>query len=77
MISPKTRFIAVGSVMVAGAIAFALFMMAIASKSSDPAELMRIVGQVAGTVAGVGVAVIVTALVKFRSQAAANARTVR
>ena len=70
MVSQKTRLIIVGSIMVVGAIAFALTMMAIAPQSTNPAELMRTVGQVAGTVIGVGAAVIVTALVKFRGKAA-------
>lgn len=72
MMSRKSRLIAVGSVMVVGAIAFALFMLSIASQSSDPVELMRIVGQVSGTVIGIGIAVIVTTLVKFRGPAAGD-----
>lgn len=53
------RFVIVGGVLVALAVAFFLFFLSIASKSNDPAELMRIVGTVSGVVIGIGVAMIV------------------
>lgn len=53
------RFVIVGGVLVALAIAFFLFFLSIASKSNNPAELMRTVGTVSGVVIGIGVAMIV------------------
>ena len=56
---PNTRVVAVGSVLLVLAVAFFLFMFAIAGKSTNPAELMRIVGTVSGTVGGLAIAMIV------------------
>jgi len=53
------RMMAVGSVLLALAIAFFLFMLSIASRSTDPAELMRTVGTVSGVVGGLAIAMIV------------------
>jgi hypothetical protein len=59
MRSRNQRFIIVGSVLIALAIAFFLFFLAIASRSNNPAELMRIVGTVSGVVGGIAIAMIV------------------
>jgi TRAP-type mannitol/chloroaromatic compound transport system permease large subunit len=53
------RVVAVGSVLLALAVAFFLFMLSIASKSTDPVELMRTVGTVSGAVGGLAIAMIV------------------
>ena len=53
------RLVAVGSGLLLAAIAFFLFMLSIASKSTDPVELMRTVGSVSGTVGGLAIAMIV------------------
>jgi hypothetical protein len=53
------RVVAVGSVLLALAAAFFLFMLTIAGKSTNPVELMRIVGTVSGTVGGLAIAMIV------------------
>jgi hypothetical protein len=53
------RFVIVGGVLIALAIAFFLFFLSIASRSNNPAELMRIVGTVSGVVGGIGIAMIV------------------
>ena len=58
MRSKNQRFVIVGSVLIALALAFFLFFLVIASKSNNPAELMRIVGTVSGVVGGIGVAMI-------------------
>ena len=58
MRSGNRRFIIVGSVLVALAIAFFVFFLSIASRSNNPAELMRIVGTVSGAVGGIGIAMI-------------------
>jgi hypothetical protein len=59
MRSRNRRFIIVGSVLIALAIAFFLFFLSIASRSNNPAELMRIVGTVSGVVGGIAIAMIV------------------
>jgi len=59
MRSKNQRFVIVGSVLIALAIAFFLLFLSIASKSNNPAELMRIVGTVSGVVGGIGIAMIV------------------
>jgi protein-S-isoprenylcysteine O-methyltransferase Ste14 len=53
------RLVLVGGVLIVLAIAFFLFFLSIASKSNNPAELMRVVGTVSGVVGGIGVAMIV------------------
>jgi len=57
------RIVIVGGVLIALAIAFFLFFLSIASKSNNPAELMRTVGTVSGVVIGIGVAMIVAGLI--------------
>jgi len=53
------RLVLVGGVLIALAIAFFLFFLSIASRSNNPAELMRVVGTVSGVVGGLGLAMIV------------------
>lgn len=48
------RFVATGAVLIALAILFFLFFLTIASKSNNPAELMRTVGTVSGVLVGIG-----------------------
>lgn len=57
------RLVVTGVVMIALAAGFFLYMDAIAASSNDPAELLRIVGQVSGVVAGLAVALIVVGLI--------------
>jgi TRAP-type mannitol/chloroaromatic compound transport system permease large subunit len=52
------RLVLAGSLLLAMAVAFFFFMLSIASKSNDPAELMRTVGGVSGTVGGLAIAMI-------------------
>lgn len=52
------RLVLAGSLLLAMAVAFFLFMLSIASKSNDPTELMRTVGGVSGTVGGLAIAMI-------------------
>jgi len=66
MRSKNQRLVIVGSVLIALAIAFFLFFLSIASRSNNPAELMRIVGTVSGVVGGIGVAMIVFGKVEKR-----------
>jgi TRAP-type mannitol/chloroaromatic compound transport system permease large subunit len=56
------RVVTVGSVLFLAAIAFFLFMLSVASKSTDPVELMRTVGMVSGVVGGLAIAMIVVGL---------------
>ncbi len=49
------RFVIVGGVMVALAIGFFVFMMGMASQSTDPQALMSTVGSVSGVVAALGI----------------------
>ena len=58
MRSRNQHFVLVGSVLIGLAIAFFLLFLSIASKSNNPAELMRIVGTVSGVVGGIGIAMI-------------------
>ena len=53
------RAVAIGSVLLALAAAFFLFMLSIASRSNDPVALMRTVGTVSGVVGGLAIALIV------------------
>jgi hypothetical protein len=53
------RIIIVGGVMIALAVGFFLFMMGLAPQSTDPQQLMSIVGQVSGVVIGIAVAMII------------------
>jgi len=61
MRSKSQRFVIVGSVLIGLAIAFFAFFLSIASKSNNPAELMRVVGTVSGVVGGIGIAMIAVA----------------
>jgi len=60
------RIVIVGVVLFTIALAFFFFMLSIASKSSDPAALMRTVGTVAGVVGGLSAVLIVLGLVGKR-----------
>jgi len=53
------RVVIVGGVMIALAVGFFLFMMGLAPQSTDPQELMSIVGQVSGVVIGIAIAMII------------------
>ena len=53
------RVIIVGGVMIALAVGFFLFMMGLAPQSTDPQQLMSIVGQVSGVVIGIAIAMII------------------
>jgi len=57
------RVAVTGAVLLVLAIAFFLFMLSIASRSNDPAELMRVVGTVSGIVGGIAIAMIGVGLV--------------
>ena len=57
------RIVIVGGVLIVLAVAFFLFFLSIASKSNNPAELMRTVGTVSGVVIGVAVAMIAVGLI--------------
>jgi hypothetical protein len=57
------RIVIVGIVLIVLALGFYLFMLSIASKSNNPAELMNTVGTVAGVVAGLSLAMIITGLI--------------
>jgi hypothetical protein len=52
------RVVYTGAGLLVLAIAFFLYMLSIASKSNDPAELMRVVGTVSGVVGGIAIAMI-------------------
>jgi hypothetical protein len=52
------RVVIVGSVLVAAAAAFFFYMQGLAPKSTDPAALMRTVGQVAGAVGALGLVML-------------------
>ena len=53
------RVVIVGGVMIALAVGFFLFMMGLAPQSTDPQQLMSIVGQVSGVVIGIAIAMII------------------
>ena len=57
------RVVIAGSVLIALASAFFLFFLSIASKSNNPAELMRTVGTVSGACIGIGVAMVAVGLI--------------
>ena len=57
------RAVILGCILLIGALAFFFYMLSIASKSTDPAALMQIVGTVAGTVGGLSVAMILFGLI--------------
>ena len=52
------RLVVVGSVLVAGAAGFFLYMESIASRSNDPATMLQTVGMVSGGVGGLALAMI-------------------
>jgi hypothetical protein len=53
------RVVITGGVLIALAVVFFLFFLSIASKSNDPAALMRTVGTVSGVAIGIGAAMVV------------------
>lgn len=57
------RMIIGGLILLAFAVGFFLFMSAIASTSTDPVELMRIVGGASGTVGGISLVLILFGLI--------------
>lgn len=57
------RIVIVGFVLIVMAIAFYFFMLSIASKSNDPATMMRTVGQVSGVVGGISVVMVIIGLI--------------
>ena len=57
------RLVIVGSVLIAMAIGFYLFMLSIAPRSNDPASLMQTVGQVSGVVSGLSIVMIIFGLI--------------
>jgi hypothetical protein len=57
------RVIITGFVLLLGVLAFYFYMLSIASKSNNPAELMRTVGQVAGAVGGIAIAMMIFGLI--------------
>lgn len=57
------RAVVVGCVFLISALAFFFYMLSIASKSTDPAALMQIVGTVAGAVGGLSIVMILFGLV--------------
>ena len=57
------RVIIVGFVLILVVLAFYFYMLSIAPRSNNPAELMRTVGQVGGAVGGIGVAMMIFGLI--------------
>jgi len=57
------RVAVTGGALLVMAIAFFLFMMSIASRSNDPAGLLRTVGTVSGVVGGLAIAMITLGLI--------------
>ena len=57
------RFVGAGGMLLVLAGVFFLVMLTMASKSTDPVALMRIVGQTAGVAGGVGVFLVILGLV--------------
>jgi multidrug resistance efflux pump len=57
------RVVTTGVILIALAVGFFFFMSLMAPQSTDPAELMRIVGQVSGAVIGISVVMIVLGLI--------------
>ncbi len=60
------RVVYTGCGLLALAVVFFLYMLSIASKSNDPAELMRVVGTVSGVAGGIAIAMIGFGLVGKR-----------
>jgi hypothetical protein len=57
------RVILSGFVLIALALGFYLFMLTVASQSTDPVALMQTVGTVSGVLAGISIAMIIMGLV--------------
>jgi len=57
------RIVIVGTVLLFAAAGFFLYMLTIASRSNDPAAMMQTVGQVAGAVGGLSLAMIIVGLI--------------
>jgi hypothetical protein len=60
---PNWRVFIVGFVLVLGAAAFFLGMQTAAPRSTDPVAMMRTVGEVAGAVGGLGLVMLLIALI--------------
>ena len=60
------RLVAVGVVMAVAAVAFFSYMQSMAPRSTDPVALMQTVGQVAGVVGGLGLAMVLWGLLGRR-----------
>ena len=61
------RLVIVGSGLLLAALAFFMFMLSIASRSTNPVELMQTVGTVSGVVGGLAIAMVVMGLVGRKS----------
>ena len=57
------RVILTGFVLIVLALGFYLFMLTVASQSTDPVALMQTVGTVSGVLAGISIAMIIIGLV--------------
>ena len=57
------RVVTTGFVLIALALGFFFFMSLMASQSTDPAEFMKIVGQISGAAIGISVVMIVLGLI--------------
>lgn len=57
------RIVIVGIVLIVLAVAFYFFMLSMAPRSNDPKALMQTVGQVAGAVGGLSLAMIIIGLI--------------
>jgi len=56
------RFVVTGTVLIAAAIGFFVYMLGMAPRSNDPKALMETVGQVSGVAGAIGVVLIVLGL---------------
>jgi len=57
------RVVIVGTVLLVLAVGFFLYMMQLAPKSNDPAEMLKTVGEVSGAVGGISIAMIIFGLI--------------
>ena len=57
------RVILTGILLIVLAAGFFFFMLTVAPQSTDPAEVMRTVGQVSGVMVGISVAMIIVGLI--------------
>jgi multidrug resistance efflux pump len=62
------RFVATGVLFIVLAVGFFFFMTLMAPQSTDPAEMMRIVGQASGVVVGISVVLIILGLIGKKAQ---------